>query len=403
MKITRNELNKTSIWFLLLTILWVLPASADQIYAPPYLWDKGIANKTDPVDISDTHLGIAYRDDGTLDDQGRFTVFSDPERFFDNPGLNCSGLVLSISRFLFNKNWNLEEATKDRLGDSGENSPMGKDWDFGWDLVLNLSEGRAQKIVMPDGGNYSIDNNNGMTLRGFDLHDHDAWSRILPQMKTGHVYLGSISKPGTARGYKIMHYHVVLILPDGKGGIWLYHATHRSQVHKININTQQGMNKFMGQFKGARGDTKKILLVEAELPQVKSYADAQPVNPPSELNSKSSGGPNGHPSNSQFADQSGTQRLQENRSEAPPEPGPSPENEPEIVVNHLSGKVFHSVPDLTTSVPRLAKGEQPALKLEFANRGPTPKNLEIIMKGPDGQSQIQGKRPRRQNIAGEVP
>jgi hypothetical protein len=392
-KITRNELNKISILPVLLTILWVLPALADQIYAPPYLWDRGIAKKTDPVDIADTHVGIPYRDDGTLDEQGHFTVFSDPESSFDTPGLNCSGLVLSISRFLFNKNWGLDEATKDRLGDSGENSPMGKDWDFGWDLVLNLTEGRGQRIVMPDGANYSVDNNNGMTLRGFDLHDQNAWSKVLPQMKPGHVYPASISKPGTARGYKIMHYHVVLMIPDAKGDVWLYHATHRSQCHKININSQQGMAKFMAQFRGARGDTKKILVVEAELPQVKASAGGQQENPAGEAKAEAPGKIERHSGAGVEPDRPGNQSSQEMASGSEPTSEQGQEKEPRVVVNHLSGKVFRSVPDLTTSVPKLAKGEEPALKLEFANRGTVSRNLEIIMKGPDGPLQFKGAIP----------
>ena len=82
-------------------------------------------------------------------------------------------------------------------------------------------------------------------------------------MQPGRVYLGSISKPTKKPGYKILHYHVVLILPDSKHGIWLYHATHRSNVHRMDINTAQGLNRFFSQFGGQRGETKKILLLEA--------------------------------------------------------------------------------------------------------------------------------------------
>ncbi len=91
MKISRNMLNK--VWFFIfLACAFQSMAWADRIYAPDYLWNRGIAEKTDPIGIADTHLGIPYRDDGALDARGYFTTFADPERILDTPGLNCSGL-----------------------------------------------------------------------------------------------------------------------------------------------------------------------------------------------------------------------------------------------------------------------------------------------------------------------
>ncbi len=266
MKITRNNVNILIMGLVCLSILSAVPVAADQIFAPDYLWERGIASKTDPIEIADTHLGIAYRDDGTLDSQGHFTAFDRQDRFFETPGLNCSGLVVSVSRFLFDKNWTLEEVTRDRQGNSGNNAQLGKDWDFGWDLIFNLTEGKPRRIIMPEPGNYTVEGSDGITLRGFDLHDSAAWQKVLSQMKPGRMYLGSISRPAPERGYRVLHYHVVLMLPDGKGGVWLYHATRRSHVHRMNISTPQGMSRFMSQFKGSRGNAKKILIVEAILP-----------------------------------------------------------------------------------------------------------------------------------------
>ena len=86
------------------------PAIADNIFAPEYLWARKIADKKDPIDIANTHLGIPYRDDGALDDKGHFTTFAHPEEILDTPGLNCSGLVVSVCRYLFNKNWTYQAA-----------------------------------------------------------------------------------------------------------------------------------------------------------------------------------------------------------------------------------------------------------------------------------------------------
>ena len=75
-----------------LALLALLPAPCipSKLYAPDYLWKKGIAEKTEPVEIADTHVGIPYRDDGTLDDQGRFTTFDRPDRFFGKRRPTCT-------------------------------------------------------------------------------------------------------------------------------------------------------------------------------------------------------------------------------------------------------------------------------------------------------------------------
>ncbi len=268
MKIPRNNMNILIIGFVCLVIFSAIPVAGDQIFAPNYLWQRGISSKTNPIEIADTHLGIPYRDDGTLDSQGRFTTFNRPDKFFETPGLNCSGLVVSVSRFLFDKNWTLEEVIRDRLGNSGADSPLGKDWDFGWNLIFNLAEGEPRRVIMPEPGNYSAEGSDGLSLRGFDLHDAAAWQKILPQMHAGRMYLGSISRPAPERGYRVLHYHVVLMLPDGKGGVWLYHATRRSQVHRMNIRTPQGMSRFMSEFRVSESNAKKILIVEAMLPRL---------------------------------------------------------------------------------------------------------------------------------------
>ena len=103
MKITRNDLSILITGLICLALLSATSVAADQIFAPEYLWERGIASKTDPIEIANTHLGISYRDDGTLDSQGHFTTFDQPDRFFETPGLNCSGLVVSVCRFLFDR------------------------------------------------------------------------------------------------------------------------------------------------------------------------------------------------------------------------------------------------------------------------------------------------------------
>jgi hypothetical protein len=396
-KITRNNMRALIFGLACLSIWITVPVFGDQLFAPEFIWQRGIDSKTDPVEIADTHLGIPYRDDGAIDGRGYFTTFDRPDRFYDSPGLNCSGLVVSAARFIFDKNFTLEEVTKDRLNNSGDNSSYGKDWDFGWDLILNLTDGRQRKVIMPDGRDYPLDGTDGMMLRGFDLHDTAAWQRVLSQMKPGRIYLGSISRPGNERPYKLLHYHVVMMLPDGKGGIWLYHATRRSNVHKMNINTPQGINRFMSQFKGARGETKKILVVEAVLPKIgeETVVDvgapsaAQDQRPPQMHNVSAESQPVATVPEKTTAEP-GTSEEKEPQVD---KPSVSEEQGPKIVINHLAGKSYKSIPELNASIPKFSDESKSSLAFKFQNSGNTARQLQIILKAPDGTFQYQGEIP----------
>lgn len=400
--------------------LCVGPALADNIFAPEYLWARKIAEKQDPIDIANTHLGIPYRDDGALDDKGNFTTFAHPEEILDTPGLNCSGLVVSVCRYLFNKNWTIKQLLRDPQGNSGPNSQLGKDWDFGWDLILNLTDGRRRRLITPDRSSYAPESIDGLNFRGFDLHDRAAWQAVLAQMQPGRVYLGSISKPTRKPGYKILHYHVVLILADKKHGIWLYHATHRSNVHRIDINTTQGLNKFFAQFGGQRGEIKKILILEALPAQIVAPsqtaeetgagAASPPMNLSGDLMQLTKGGlaakgpslkePEPEPSrereNTQTA-QSDEKPVPSAMSE-PPAPAPKPDS-PDLVINHLAGKVFTSFPDLVTHIPRFSGETKDGVKFGFLNLGAASHEVEIQLTGPGSRSQYKGRiNADRRNI-----
>ncbi len=366
-------------------LLWSI-SYGDQLFAPDVLMKKGIAEKTDAIGLADTHLGIAYRDDGALDSNGYFTTFSQPDKFFDTPGLNCSGLVVSISRFLFNRNFTLEQVMRDRLGDSGDNSPMGADWDFGWDLVMNLAEGHSPKVISADNKEIDLRKANGQNSRGFDLHDQNAWKSVLTQMRPGKVYLASISKPGLERGYKIMHYHVVLMLPDDKGNVWLYHSTRRSQAHKMNIANAQGMNRFMSQFKNSRaGDNKKIFILEASLGSGPSSATDMDANKGLEQDRRSS---------ATMTESMDNRPVQPEETEVEEKPLPRPlaqDNAPKTVINHLAGKAYTAFPELKTSIPKLEDAVDPQVKFSFSNYGEVPRSLKIRVKGAGTDVNYEGQ------------
>lgn len=397
MKITRNRMKALIFGLICLSVWIVTPVFGEELFAPEFLWARGIDSKTDAVEIADTHVGIPYRDDGAIDSRGYFTTFARPDRFYDAPGLNCSGLVVSVARFIFDKNFTLEDVTRDRLRNSGDNSPQGKDWDFGWDLILNLTEGRQRRVIMPDGKDYPLEGADGMTLRGFDLHDTGSWQRLLSQMRPGRVYLGSISRPGNERPYKVLHYHVVMMLPDTKGGVWLYHATHRSNVHKMNVNTAQGLNRLLSQFKGARGDTKKMLVVEAVLPAIgqETVADAvgapaaQPPRPaPQETRAAEPS-----PEQGVRGQQAAMAETSEGAESQAVKTATNQEQGPAIVINHLSGKAYKSFPDLNASIPRFADENKSAVAFRFQNHGKTPRQVQILLQGPDGNHQYKGEIP----------
>ena len=411
MKILKNQ-ARLVLWLVLFTIFFGISQSfGDRLYAPPYLWDRHIAEKTDPVDIANTHLGIPYRDDGAIDDRGFFTTFADPNKFFDTPGLNCSGLVLSVSRFLFNKNWTLQEATRDRQGNSGHNSPSGKDWDFGWDLILNITDVTTRRVMLPDDTQVNPDTMDGKSLRGFDLHDTAAWRRIINRFVPGRAYLGSISKISPELNNRLLHYHVVIIIPDKSGAAFLYHATRRSNVHRINIATQQGLQRFLGQFRGNRHDTKKILILEAVLPEIVIGEDTPPQPPkpvtrvpeqPRESQSPKTPSPLPQipppPSpHAKVPDQTGGLPSGQSGKQdaAPTKTTPESAQTPasQLVINHLSGKVFRSVPGLITHVPNFEDQAKTSLRFWFQNRADQARNLEIYLKTPSGDVQYRGTIP----------
>lgn len=249
------------------------PLYSATIPTPQYLMEKGIAEKNNPIEMINTFLRIPFRDDGVLDENGRFTLFEHPEKSFKTPGFNCSGLVVSASRYLLNNDFSLEDSKHDRTGDSGPESELGDSWDFGLDLILNLTEDYERRILTPEGVSLTLEEEDGRKLRGFDIHDEDAWKSVIEQMKPGYLYLASLSKPTWRNKAQLLHYHVAVILPDDNGGIWFYHTTKKSHTHRINLNTQHGMDRLQAQFSHQRSGKKMILLLEVKLPNQQPHVE----------------------------------------------------------------------------------------------------------------------------------
>jgi hypothetical protein len=216
-----------------------------------------------PFSPADAFLGILYRNDGALDEQGRYTLFARPDQFFTEPGLNCSGLVVAISRDLLGRNFTLAEAKRDRLGDSGPGAALGEDWDFGRDLILNLTDGLPRRQVLP-GGN-AREPVDGLTDTGFLVNDPAVWPAVLAQLTPGRVYLGSLNRPVAKEGYLLLHHHVVLLLPGHEGQAWLYQATGRHGVYRLDLATAEGLRRFLEPY--TAHPRQRLLLIEAIPPE----------------------------------------------------------------------------------------------------------------------------------------
>lgn len=220
---------------------------------------------SDPVDVLGYFESTPYLGDAAIDRFGNFTFFAKPEVSLKKPGLNCSGFTVAASRYYFARNFNLADTTLDRLADSGPDSPYGEDWDFGYDLILNVTEGLKRRPVLPFGKTAVIADNNGMSLRGFELSDRAAWADVIKQMTPGHVYLFSMSKPIKFKNYKMLHYHVGLIVPDDKGHLWLCHATRNSGVNKVDISNPVNLEPVIKANPDSKLGPRKILIIEAPL------------------------------------------------------------------------------------------------------------------------------------------
>jgi hypothetical protein len=203
-------------------------------------------------------LGIAYVDDAALDAQGRWTFFAHPETTAKTPGLNCSGLVVAAAQRLLGKKIGLAEATRDRLGDSGDGAPLGKDWDFGWDLVMNLSEGLPRRALLPEGA-LDLVGASGATARGFALDDERGWKKVLARLACGRVYLASVSRQGT----RVEHYHVAFLLKDPLGRSWFYQTLPKGRSHRLELSSTGGWLRMQAMF----GKGLRVLVLEVEPPR----------------------------------------------------------------------------------------------------------------------------------------
>lgn len=211
-------------------------------------------------------LEIPYRIDGAINEQGEYTLFADESQRFATSGLNCSGFVLGVSRFLLQDNIAIEKAKKDRLGDSGPGAELGEDWDFGWDIIQNIAEGRSPQLLLPKGGTADPFQYNGLNVPSFDLHGKGVWDDVLSRIQPGMLYLLSYSKPSTLPGYKVLHYHVGIMIREDDH-IWMYQTTTQSKKsYRRDMNNPKEKLDFLQAFANRGNIKKRISIIEVPLP-----------------------------------------------------------------------------------------------------------------------------------------
>ena len=219
----------------------------------------------DPAATLTPLLGTPYRDDGVDDPTGRHTLFATPSATFSPPGLNCSGFVTTASRSLLARPLPLEAVKRDRKGDSGPGSPRGEDWDFGYDLICNITEGLPRRLLIP-GTPETLDpaTLDASRMRGFPLHDAAAWKDVLSRIHPGELVLATLSKEKDGH---LRYYHVGLLFADSRGHIFLQHATPGSGTHRLELSSPAGMATLNKEFAEKRFGEKWILLVAVPLPR----------------------------------------------------------------------------------------------------------------------------------------
>jgi len=220
--------------------------------------------------VAASFLGLPYRADGALTAAGEYTLFADQTRRFGTPGLNCSGLTLELARRLLGSGITLDDAIRDRLGDSGPGSPHGEDWDFGWDLIMNISEGFPRRFLLPGGeifdlaGAAGID---GFSPRGYDIHAEGTRTELPARFVKGRLYLFSINVERNRKGYGLQHYHVGAVHVAEDGRAWLYQTTSQGgKVNRRDLRSDQGWDSFAKAFANTGRHRKMMLVLEVDLP-----------------------------------------------------------------------------------------------------------------------------------------
>jgi hypothetical protein len=157
---------------------------------------------------------------------------------------------------------------RDRQGDSGPDSPWGRDWDFGLDVALNLAEGHFLRYLPePVAPSLALNAANRPVGWGLDIHSPELLG-LLGEFSPGRLYLFVVSKPDRRFKGGLSYYHLGLALAEEDGGVWLYHATSKAGVHRFNLAKPPGLSAFRRNFPRVKnGGERRILFLELAPPE----------------------------------------------------------------------------------------------------------------------------------------
>lgn len=198
----------------------------------------------DPAAKLRSLLGVPYMDDGLTDARGRMVTFRHPGEVRPAPGLNCSGFVAEAARRLLGFRGSPGDAARDRRGDSGPGAPDGEDWDFGYDLVLNLSEGHAGRWLTAEGPMGT--DTPARSLKGWPARDRQAWRRGLADLDLAHPGLVAFSR--TEVDGRLRFHHVAVVTKDAAGHAWLWHTLPHGSVHRLDLDSEAGFDRLCTMF-----------------------------------------------------------------------------------------------------------------------------------------------------------
>ncbi|MDR3203971.1 MAG: hypothetical protein LBV23_04400, partial [Deltaproteobacteria bacterium] len=211
-------------------------------------------------------IKLPFRPDGVVSDDGRWTTWAAPLNTIKTPGFNCSGYVLEAVRLLTWKDLTLEAAKYDIEGDSGPDSPLGADWDFGLDLIRNLTGGSDEVLIpQPQRENKIIVDASQRPLGwGVDVNGPE-FEELLKSLRPDSYYLFAVSKPERRFKSGLSYYHVGLIHAASDGAIWVYQCTLRAKVHRINVAEKRGLTLLRRYFPPIKNSQRRIILARLNL------------------------------------------------------------------------------------------------------------------------------------------
>lgn len=264
--------SRAGLGFLMVGLVWLAAFGGGPGEALAQPADEANVVSRPLTDLLSPFIGIPFREDGAADSKGRWVTFNNPEVLASTPGFNCSGFTVAAARVLLGQDFDLATVALDRRGDSGADSPLGRDWDFGLDLILNLSQGQNCRFLpepensqdqplVPLGGGRSLG-------WGVSLHSPE-FEKLLQDVRLGHFYFFVLSKPDRRFAAGVAYYHVGVIVPDSEG-LWLYHTTLGARTHRINLAKAEDLARFRRDFKPVSVGERRILLVEVQPPLVEN-------------------------------------------------------------------------------------------------------------------------------------